>query len=94
MVITRIEPLSCGKIAGVLYAFMGLVAGAVVSLVAMVGGFGQSQTAGAMGALFGVGAVILLPVFYGVLGLVIAVVTAWIFNVAAGLVGGIEVQTR
>src|SRR5688572_1257934 len=37
MVINRVGPLSVAKIAGALYAIMGLIAGAVISLLAMAG---------------------------------------------------------
>jgi len=48
MVVKRIGPLSVGKIAGTLYAVMGVLIGAVVSLIAMAGeatqgvGFGEA----------------------------------------------------
>ena len=46
------------------------------------------------GALFGVGAIILLPIFYGFFGFVGTLIMAALFNVAAGMVGGIEVDAR
>ncbi len=46
-----------------------------------------------LGAAFGVGAVILLPLFYG-LGALMALLTAWLYNVVAGFVGGVEVRTE
>jgi hypothetical protein len=47
MVITRIEPLSCAKLAGTLYALVGVAIGAVVSVIALAGGFGSDSAIGA-----------------------------------------------
>ena len=95
MVIKRIVPLSFAKIAGTLYAIMGLVFGCIVSLIALAGGFasaaGTSEVAN-LGAMVGVGAIIILPIFYGGLGFVIMLIAAWLYNVVAGLIGGIELD--
>ena len=95
MVIKRVGPLSVGKVAGTLYAVMGLLIGAVVSLVAMAGGM-ASDSAGAsgFGALIGVGAIIIFPLLYGVLGFLFTMLAAVIYNVVAGMVGGIEVDLQ
>jgi hypothetical protein len=45
-----------------------------------------------MGLLFGVGAIVLLPIFYGLLGFVCALVGAALYNVVAKLTGGIELE--
>jgi len=42
--------------------------------------------------MFGVGALVFMPVFYGVLGFVAGAVGAVIYNMFAGLVGGIELD--
>ena len=95
MTITRVGPLSVAKVAGILYVVIGLVAGCFVSLVAMAGGFAADvDGAGPFGALLGVGAIIFLPIFYGVLGFIGSLIMAWLFNVAAGMTGGVEVDAR
>lgn len=95
MVITRVSPLSAAKIAGILYVFLGLVFGSVMSVFAIAGGMAASDGRGGMfGALFGAGAIILLPIFYGCLGFVMTLVMAALFNLAAGIVGGVEVDAR
>jgi hypothetical protein len=98
MTITRVGPLSVAKVAGILYVGIGLVFGCVVSAFAMIGGFAASAAdadgAGPMAALFGVGAIIFLPIFYGVLGFVGSLIMAWLFNLAAGLTGGIQVDAK
>jgi hypothetical protein len=79
-----------------MYAAMGLIFGALFACVALVGGsFAQRNSdAGAFGALFGVGAIVLLPLFYGVAGVVFGALSAWLYNVFAGMVGGIEVTVE
>ena len=45
-----------------------------------------------MGALFGVGAVIFMPLFYGALGFITGIITAALYNLVAGWIGGVELQ--
>jgi hypothetical protein len=99
MVITRVGPLSCAKISGLLYVILGLVFGAIFSLVAMAGGFAAAASdgdagAGAFAALFGVGAIVLFPIFYGVCGFIGGLIMAALYNLVAGMMGGIEIETR
>jgi hypothetical protein len=97
MVITRVNPVSAAKVAGLLYVVVGLIAGAFISLVAMGGaaiGAAAGEDAPMFGALFGVGAIVLLPIFYGVFGFIGTLIMAWLFNVAAGMVGGVEIEAR
>jgi len=98
MTITRVGPLSLAKVAGLLYMVVGLIAGALISLVAMVGaamGASRGEDGAFFGALFGgVGAIILLPILYACIGFVMTLVMAALFNVATGIVGGVEVDAR
>ena len=90
MVIKSVGAFSCAKLMGTLYVIIGLVFGALFSLMALVG-FGRS---GGMGAIFGIGAVILVPIFYGVIGFVATLIGAWLYNLVAGIVGGVELETE
>jgi len=95
MVITRIGPLSCAKITGTLYAVLGLVIGCVVTLIALAGGFASSgEDAGLMGAIVGAGAIVVLPIMYGGIGFVFTLIGVWLYNMLAGLVGGIEMDVK
>jgi uncharacterized membrane protein len=95
MIIKRIGPLSFAKLSAMLYAIMGLIVGGIFSFTTMVGGF-ASEAAGAagVGAIIGVGAVIVFPILYGFMGFVVTLVGAWLYNVAAGVVGGVEVDIQ
>jgi hypothetical protein len=95
MIIKRIGPLSFAKLSAVLYAVMGLVVGGIFSLVGLAGGF-ASETAGAAGvrAIMGVAAIVVFPIFYGVMGFVITLFAAWLYNFAADFVGGVEIDIQ
>ena len=49
---------------------------------------------GAIGAMFGVGAIIILPLCYGGLGIIMGALTAALYNLFAGLFGGIEMDIQ
>ena len=93
MVLKRVGPLSCAKIAGTLYAVLGVLVGAVVSLAASAGLFaaGTSDRA-ALPLMFGVAAIVIFPIMYGCIGFVGALIGASLYNVLAGSVGGIELD--
>ena len=95
MIIKRVGPVSFAKVSGFLYALIGLIVGGILSLVAMAGGFASEEAGAAgLGAVIGVGAVIILPIMYGLMGFVATLIAAWLYNVAAGLVGGVEVDIQ
>ena len=95
MIIKRIGPLSVARLSGMLYAILGLIFGGIFSLIALAGGF-ASDTEGAagVGAIVGVGAVVAFPILYGLIGFVATLIGAWLYNVAAGVVGGVEVDIQ
>ena len=91
--------MSAAKVGGVLYAGLGLVIGACVSLVMMVIGgaaaVSDEAPAGAfVGMLFGAGAIVVMPVFYGIIGAVTMLISAALYNVAAKIAGGIEIEVQ
>ena len=92
MVIRRIEPMSCAKVGGTLYALLGLVVGICFSLASLVGLGALGGAGSSFGALFGIGAIILLPLLYGVLGFIFMYISAALFNVAAKFAGGLVIQ--
>ena len=80
--ITRIGPLQAAKVAAVLYFIMGCVFVPFLAVPVLMGGERTGP-----GLLF----VLAMPVLYCVLGFVFVMLGAWLYNVVAGLVGGIEV---
>jgi hypothetical protein len=78
-----------------LYAILGLIFGGIVSLIALAGGFASNTSEGAgMSAIIGVGAVVVFPIFYGLIGFLGMLIGAWLYNVVAGVVGGVEVDLQ
>ena len=73
------------KVAGVLYALMGLIAVPIFLIAALVA---PSEA----GVGIGVGLAVLLPICYGLLGFVFTAIGCAIYNLVAGWVGGIEVE--
>jgi hypothetical protein len=87
--------LSCAKVGGVLYAIMGLIVGGIMSLVFMAAGSAINNESGLgamMGGAIGIGAVVIMPIFYGVLGFVVTAISAFLYNIVANMVGGIEIE--
>lgn len=95
MVLRRIGPLSLARISATIYALMGLILGACFSLVSvLVAAFRPEQAGGPFGVLFGVGAVIWLPLLYGGMGFLGALIMAGLYNWLAGWVGGVTVELQ
>ncbi len=78
--IVRIAPLQAGKVSAILYGIVGVV---------LVPFFMLPSLLGAKEA-FPIWVALLFIPFYAILGFVMTVVMAWLYNVVAGWVGGIE----
>ena len=101
MIVKRIGIGSAAKISGAMYGSMGLIFGFIFFVISLFGaGLASQLTEGSdgappwLGALFGVGAIVLLPLLYGFLGLVIGAISAGLYNLFARLVGGLVVEVE
>ena len=95
MIVRRLGPLSLAKVAGGLYGFIGLLVGCIFELISMAGGAASNRPGGPVfGALFGLGAIVFLPIVYGCLGFLMSLLMAALYNGVAGMVGGIEIQVE
>ena len=97
MTIKRIDPVSCAKISGALYAIIGLIVGVFVALFSLVGAGGGRAgmpMGGGFGTMLGVAAVLVLPIVYGAIGFVGTLIAAAIYNELAKAVGGIVIETE
>jgi hypothetical protein len=93
MILKKVGVLSCAKMFGAVYAALGLVIGVCVAIFSLLGSaFGATKQAGAFGVIFGVGAVIFLPILYGVLGFLGGALCAFLYNVISDALGGIELE--
>jgi hypothetical protein len=95
MVVKSVGVVSVGKMYGAITAAMGLLFGIGIALFSVLGaGLADSTQSAILGPVLGVGAVIVLPIFYGVLGFIGGVIGAVLYNVFAAMVGGVEIQTE
>ena len=103
MIIRRLGIWSVARLYGGIMGVFGLIGGLFFAAAAMLGGFAgaahSSDTssglaAGGLGALFGVGAIVLLPLCYAVLGIVFGAIGAALYNLFAGMFGGIELEVQ
>ncbi|WMW23059.1 hypothetical protein RE476_04305 [Methanolobus mangrovi] len=92
--INRVGVFSLGKILAAVYGILGLIFGALITLMSLgMGSIMGSQGAFA-GIMFGAGAIIALPIFYGIMGFIGGVIVALIFNAATGIIGGLEIDVE
>ncbi len=99
MIIKSVGAFSVGKIMGIVNAVMGLIIGVVFALVGTLGlmagvasGGGDSGPGGIMTLVFGAGAIIALPIIYGLMGFIGGLIMALVYNFVAGIIGGIELN--
>jgi len=94
VVIKKIDPFTVGKVFGVMYGILGLLFGAIFSCISLIGGAAASDVMGdaAVGILFGVGAIITMPILYAVMGFIVGIISSVIYNLVAGWIGGIEME--
>jgi len=95
MVLRSVGVLSVAKVMGTVYALMGLIIGAIFALLSMAGvamNAADGGEAAVPGAIFGVGAIIIMPIFYGIAGFIGGIISGALYNVVAGLVGGMELN--
>ena len=101
MTIRRFNVFSVAKIQGFLGFVIGLLIGVVYGLVFMIFGAaisslapqGDSQAMGGVGAIvIGLIIMIAVPVFYGILAFIGGAIGALVYNLAAGVVGGLKFE--
>lgn len=94
MIIRSVGVLSVGKVMGIIYAILGLIIGGIFALFSLAIGAAagpRGQPAG-FGMMFGVFAIVLWPVFYGVAGFIGGLILGGLYNLVAGMAGGIEIE--
>jgi hypothetical protein len=86
--------MSCARISGLLYGLMGLLFGACVSVISLLGGIAAGSSNQGYQMLFGTAAVIVLPILYGGVGFVGSLIAAALYNWLAKMVGGVELDLQ
>ena len=99
MTIRRFGVLSVAKMSAIIWFIFGLIIGVLYGLFFMIFGAAMSSIApegGGMGATESIvaGLVIMLamPVTYGVMGLIVGAIGGLVYNILAGMIGGIKFE--
>jgi hypothetical protein len=93
MVIRRVGVLSLARLYAAIAAAVGLLAGVVVAAASLLGSALSSSGEDTLPfAGFGVLAIVALPILYGVLGFVGGAIGGALYNLFAGIVGGLEID--
>ena len=94
MVIKRINVLKLAIFQAAMMAAFGLLAGLLMLVFgSMFSGLIGGNTGSAVVA-GGIGMVIFLPIMYGIFGFIAGAIGAFIYNLVAGVVGGIEIEVE
>lgn len=93
----KIDPMSAAKIEGVMGVVLGLIIGLIAVIAgagirSMMGGYGYGYGYGAVSTGLGIGAIVVMPIIYGIMGFICGGVGAWLYNLIAGWIGGIEID--
>jgi hypothetical protein len=97
LTIKKLGVLSVAKIYGAITFVFGLIIGVIYGLFVMVFGaamMSQSRSAGGGAVFLGLVIMIVTPILYAVIGFIAGAIGALIYNVAAGIAGGIEIEVE
>jgi len=89
--IKSVGVLSIAKISGIIYTLIGLLF-IPLALIGGLAGVASGQKSGVLGGIGVLAIAVLAPIFYGVLGFVAGAIGAFLYNLAAKWVGGIEIE--
>jgi len=90
MILKKIEVLSAAKISAAMGVVGGLLAAILFAIPSLI--FGSLMDAGGFGVGMGVGAIIFLPIMYGIAGFIGGAIYAFVYNIVSKWVGGIEIE--
>jgi hypothetical protein len=92
-----IEPVQSGKVSAAIYGLMSLIFVPFFALFPMIAIF-TPKTADSPPLLvlagIGIAMAIGMPILYAVMGFIIGVIGAWLYNVIANWIGGIQVEVE
>jgi len=85
--------LSVAKVSGICYGAMGLLFVPIFLLFSMIAAFAGKQTgAPAFPAAIGIGFALVMPILYAAFGFLFGAIGAFVYNLVAGWIGGIEME--
>jgi len=102
--IRKMGVLSLAKIYGLMMLVISLIIAIPYGLViigwsifagSMIGGSGKAGIGiGGGGVVVGILVMIGLPIIYGIFGFIIGAISALVYNLFAGMIGGIEIEVE
>jgi hypothetical protein len=99
MTIRRFGVISVAKMHGLLMFIFGLIIGILYGLFFIVFGAAMSaaggsdaRVGGVSSIVAGIGFMIGVPILYGVLGFIMGIIGALIYNALSGIIGGIKFE--
>jgi len=93
MIVKSVGVASVAKMYGAISAGVGLLIGVCIALASLVGaGFADTSEQAMFAPILGVGAVVIMPILYGVMGAIGGAIGAILYNVFAGMVGGVALN--
>lgn len=100
VIIKRVQPLPLGKMLGSIYGIMGFIFGLFFAAMSVMFSGLRAAAPGSQampwwfGSMFGVGAVIILPILYGAMGFVGGLISAALYNALAKRIGGVVIEAE
>lgn len=99
--IRKLGVLSVAKIYAVMMLVMSLLISVPYGFFIMIFGVAMMGTgekagfaAGGSSIVIGLLVMIGLPVFYGLMGFILGAISAFVYNIFAGMVGGVEIEVE
>ncbi|MCP3683047.1 MAG: hypothetical protein GY861_10185 [bacterium] len=92
----KIDPISAGKIYGIMMVIFGVLIGLIYALYFIIMGavlsFGADSVTGITMIIIGVAIAVAAPVMYGIIGFLSGIIGAAIYNLVAKKIGGLKVE--
>ncbi len=103
--IKKLGILSVAKIQAVMMLVLSLLIaipyGLIIIVISLIGGVGAGSQDGMSGLMVGGGGVVMgiivmiaIPILYAIMGFIAGVISALVYNIFAGLVGGVEIEVE
>lgn len=93
----RIAPVQFGIVVGILYGLISLIFVPFFLLGILAASFAPAEDRAdhpMLGPLLGLVFCVVIPFAYAVIGGLLGMLIAWLYNVIAGWVGGIEIEVE
>jgi hypothetical protein len=88
--VKNIGAMSLATTMAVLYAALGLIAGAIIALISMAMPAAMGNSSMMFGMVGGVASIIVFPLIYGCIGFVAGLISAFVYNIVARMTGGVQ----